>query len=227
MIVAQSLGDAKQVFSYQTLAEIHEFLIIEPIMSATAASLANNLYLSQTGDRLVLNDLVEHLLSTLSGTIRRIVLFGSRARGDFDLSSDMDVLVVTKECDSSVLELARTARYEVMQSWQFEPLISMLLLSEQDYEDLARRSAGLKANIEREGLVIWPNRCEVSPNAASMCPCSAYGCSQIGPVAENRTDLGGASTASFKPVFLQPVQQCMPRQAQEAGGLAFVALGHL
>jgi hypothetical protein len=28
----------------------------------------------------------------------------------------------------------------------------MLLLSEQDYEDLASRSAGLKATIEREGL---------------------------------------------------------------------------
>lgn len=125
-------------------------------MSATAASLANKPYLSQTDDRLVLNDLVEHLLSTLSGTVRRIVLFGSRARGDFSLASDMDVLVVTKECDSAVLERARAARYEVMQSWQFEPLISMLLLSEQDYEDLARRSAGLKANIEREGLVIWP-----------------------------------------------------------------------
>jgi predicted nucleotidyltransferase len=85
-------------------------------MSATAASLADKPYRLQTDDRLVLNDLVEHLLSTLSGTIRRIVLFGSRARGDFNLSSDMDVLVVTKECDSSVLERARTARYEVMQS---------------------------------------------------------------------------------------------------------------
>ena len=110
-------------------------------------------------DRPILIDLRDKMLASLPGSIRRMVLFGSRARGDFDASSDLDVLVVLSECDSAALESARAARYEVMQRWQFEPLISLLLLSEQDWQDLSKHSAGLKRNIEREGLTVWP-RCE-------------------------------------------------------------------
>ena len=114
--------------------------------------------LASIDDRSILMDLRDQMLASLPDSIRRMVLFGSRARGDFDASSDLDVLVVLSECDSAALERARTARYEVMQRWQFEPLISLLLLSEQDWQDLSKHSVGLKHNIEREGLTVWP-RC--------------------------------------------------------------------
>lgn len=96
------------------------------------------------------------ILANLPGVVRRVVLFGSRARGDSDAASDLDVLVVLNECDPAALERARAARYAVMQRWQFEPLISLLLLSEQDWQELSKHSAGLKRNIEREGLTVWP-----------------------------------------------------------------------
>ena len=38
-----------------------------------------------------------------------------------------------------------------MQRWQFEPLISLLLLSEQDWQDLSKHSSGLKHNINKPG----------------------------------------------------------------------------
>ena len=46
----------------------------------------------------------------------------------------MDVMVVMNDCTPSALEQARAVRYGVMQRWQFEPLISLLLLSEQDWQ---------------------------------------------------------------------------------------------
>ena len=125
-------------------------------MITAAPNPAKERYPALANDRLILNDLRDHLLATLSGVIRRIVLFGSRARDDFDPSSDMDVMVVMNDCTPSALERARAVRYEVMQRWQFEPLISLLLLSEQDWQELSKHSAGLKVNIEREGLTVWP-----------------------------------------------------------------------
>ena len=65
-------------------------------------------------------------------------------------------MVVMNDCTPSALERAHAVRYEVMQRWQFEPLISLLPLSEQDWQDLSKHSAGLKVNIEREGLTVWP-----------------------------------------------------------------------
>lgn len=104
----------------------------------------------------VLNEFRDCLLAGLPGVVRRIVLFGSQARGDFDESSDVDVLVVLDNCTPSVLERAPPARYEVMEQRGFRPLISLLLLSEQEWQDLGAHSAGLKHNIKREGLAIWP-----------------------------------------------------------------------
>ena len=125
-------------------------------MSVSISSTPSKRHLASSDDRLILNDLRDQILADLPGAVRRVVLYGSRARGDFDASSDLDVLVVLNECNPAVLELARAARYEVMQRWQFEPLISLLLLSEQDWQDLSKHSAGLKHNIEREGLTLWP-----------------------------------------------------------------------
>jgi predicted nucleotidyltransferase len=106
--------------------------------------------------RTALNELRDQLLARLPGLVRRIVLYGSRARGDFDPDSDMDVLVVLEEHSSSAIESARSARYEVMERRDFQPLISLLLLSEREWQELSQYSAGLKHAIEQEGLVIWP-----------------------------------------------------------------------
>ncbi len=108
-------------------------------------------------DHLILSDLRDQLLADLPGTVRRVVVYGSRARNDYNFASDLDVLVVLNECNAAILERARDARYRVMQRWQFEPLISLLLLSEQDWQQLSKHSAGLKHNIEREGLTVWPS----------------------------------------------------------------------
>jgi len=66
------------------------------------------------------------------------------------------VLVMVDANGQVVLDEARDARYEVMQSYGFSPLISILLLSARQWQELSAHSAGLKHNIEREGLTIWP-----------------------------------------------------------------------
>ncbi len=106
----------------------------------------------------LLSELRDQLLSRLSGLIHRIVLFGSRARGDAGEDADMDVLIVLEDGRPPVLDQVRAVRYDVMQHHGFRPLISLLLLTERDWQELPRRSAGLKHNIEREGITIWPTK---------------------------------------------------------------------
>jgi len=100
-----------------------------------------------------INDLRDYLLSRLPGTIQRIVMYGSYARGE--AGSDIDVLIVVDESSPSVVEELRATRYEVMERHQYHPLLSMLVLSDKDWQDLSKRSAGLKHNIEHEGITIW------------------------------------------------------------------------
>jgi predicted nucleotidyltransferase len=102
-----------------------------------------------------INDLRDHLLSRLPGVIQRIVMYGSYARGEAREDSDVDVLVVVDEISPSVVNKARAVRYEVMEHYQYHPLLSLLVLSDKDWRELSKRSAGLKHNIEHEGITLW------------------------------------------------------------------------
>jgi predicted nucleotidyltransferase len=100
-------------------------------------------------------DLRDNLLSRLPSIIQRIVMYGSYARGEAEEDSDVDVLVIVDDSSPSVVEEMRTARYEVMEQYQYSPLLSMLILSSKEWRGLSKRSAGLKHNIEKEGVTIW------------------------------------------------------------------------
>lgn len=116
----------------------------------------NDLNQLTDNEQTVVHEFVESMYDALDGQLRSIVLYGSRARGNAEPDSDMDILVVLKDSLPSVLEQVRSIRYDVMQRHQFRPLISLLLLKEQDWDELSRHSAGLKHNIEREGIILWP-----------------------------------------------------------------------
>lgn len=100
-------------------------------------------------------DLRDHLLTRLPDSIERIVMYGSYARGDAEAESDVDILVVVKESSPAIVNEARSIRYEVMERHRYHPLLSLLVLSDKDWRRLSKRSAGLKYNIEREGITIW------------------------------------------------------------------------
>lgn len=104
----------------------------------------------------VVLEFTKRVTKRLDAQLQSIILYGSRARRNAEPDSDMDILIVVKDSLPSALEQVRAIRYEVMRQHQFRPLISLLLLSEQDWKDLAKRSAGLKHNIEREGIILWP-----------------------------------------------------------------------
>jgi predicted nucleotidyltransferase len=102
-----------------------------------------------------INDLRNHLLSRMPGLIQRIVMYGSYARGEAGEDSDVDILIVVEESSPSVVEETQAIRYEVMARYQYHPLLSLLVLSDEDWRGLSKRSAGLKHNIEQEGITIW------------------------------------------------------------------------
>ena len=86
----------------------------------------------------------------LEGRLDRIVLFGSRARGDAELDSDFDFLV-------TVRRLQKSDRYTVREiasdlSLEFETVVTVLLLPTEDFRE--DRYFYLYENIQKEGQVV-------------------------------------------------------------------------
>lgn len=79
-----------------------------------------------------------------------MVLFGSRARGDYSEDSDVDVAILvqglTREMKNRILEAV--AEFEL----EYLFPISALVLSEEEFEHLKSRERRIALDIEREGV---------------------------------------------------------------------------
>ncbi len=81
----------------------------------------------------------------------QVILFGSHARGDAQLSSDIDVLVVLKGDVNPGKEINRTIYIVSELSLQYDTVISCVFISHDRY--LSERSP-LLINVRKEGVTI-------------------------------------------------------------------------
>ncbi|MBI4334187.1 MAG: nucleotidyltransferase domain-containing protein [Chloroflexi bacterium] len=95
-----------------------------------------------------LRELAEVLKRELGDDLDSVILFGSRARGDFDEDSDYDVVALVKE-QSPELE-ARIRRLKNEIDWKYDVMISIFVY-ERSYFD-RKKYEPLFINIRREGV---------------------------------------------------------------------------
>ncbi|MBI3752540.1 MAG: nucleotidyltransferase domain-containing protein [Deltaproteobacteria bacterium] len=84
--------------------------------------------------------------------IVKFVLYGSRARGDYDRESDIDIAIVvrgmTRELKNRILDAVCDIELKYL-----TPL-STLVFSEENFEFLKSRERRIALDIEREGIPI-------------------------------------------------------------------------
>lgn len=106
------------------------------------------------GDRkldLVLAALRRGLEEIYGDRLVRLVLYGSRARGDAEPDSDIDVLVVLKGPVSPGEEISRTGGVITDLSLQFGEVVSCVFMDE---ERFTHRQGPFLRNIRREGIAV-------------------------------------------------------------------------
>jgi len=107
-------------------------------------------------ERRALAELVERLRQRYGDNLSRVVLFGSKARGDFDEESDLDVLVVVRIPDEVYLQRRREiVSWTVDLMLEYGPVISTHIYDEPAYAQLRRWNTLLNRNIERDGIELW------------------------------------------------------------------------
>ena len=105
----------------------------------------------------------DELGAALAGNLERIILYGSRARGDEAPDSDVDVLVVLTDAGKSIKEKVHRIAYKLMWDREFQPLISLNIIDREYYLLLREADSSYLANILSEGERLWPAS-ETKPN---------------------------------------------------------------
>jgi uncharacterized protein len=97
-----------------------------------------------------LRELRISLENLLGDRLLRMVLFGSMARGDYANESDTDIAILVRGLNRELKDriLERVAEVELK---YFMP-VSVLVLSEDDFNRLKSRERRIALDIEREGV---------------------------------------------------------------------------
>ncbi len=116
-------------------------------------------------DKKALADLLARLRQQFGSDLLLVVLFGSKARGDYNAESDLDVLVVLRMDRNA----ARTIREQVINiMWEIELdydiVFSLILKSEEAFAQMQTNGLLLYQNIAAQGIPLWMNL----PNAPTF-----------------------------------------------------------
>ena len=106
----------------------------------------------QSVEEQILIDLKKVIKETGGEHILKIVLYGSRARGDYDIESDIDVAIIvsglTRELKNRLLETVADIELK------YHTPLSVLVFSEEDFEFLKKRERRIALDIEKEGILL-------------------------------------------------------------------------
>jgi predicted nucleotidyltransferase len=120
-----------------------------------------------SNERAGLAAFINRLHQAYGANLLHVILFGSKARGDFDDQSDLDVLVVVRMSGEDYWQHWRKI---VDMAWEVELsyslVISSIIKNEHDYMKMCEHQSLLARNIERDGIVLWT----MSPNAFTSQP---------------------------------------------------------
>lgn len=114
----------------------------------------NHLQHLTEGEVRALNEYVHRLLAQQGPEVVEVWLFGSKARGDFDCDSDLDVLVILSNGNHRSRDLVRLTAARV--SLEDDVLINTHVLSQEQWRYLADQQTSYWQNVRRDGVLLLP-----------------------------------------------------------------------
>lgn len=105
-------------------------------------------------DKTLIEELKQRLPADVLLHIRRMIMYGSRARGEAAEDSDLDLVALVDEKTPELEQALDEIAYKVMWDHDFKPIISLKVFSEERFRSAAAKGLSFYRNVEREGVTV-------------------------------------------------------------------------
>ena len=102
----------------------------------------------------IVQDFKQRLPVDVSKHVRRIIVFGSRARGEAAGDSDLDMIALVDDKTPDIEAALESIAYNVMWDHDFLPIISLKVFAESSFKDAFERGFSFYRNVEAEGVSV-------------------------------------------------------------------------
>ncbi len=105
-------------------------------------------------DKSLILEFKKRLPSDVESHLKRLIIFGSRAKGEATEDSDLDVIILVDERTSDIERKLEDVVYQVMWNHDFKPIISLKVFSESQFSDALNRGFSFFRHVEKEGVSV-------------------------------------------------------------------------
>ena len=95
----------------------------------------------------------QRLLSELGKQLRQVILFGSKARGDSALDSDIDVLILADEEGRQMRKTISKISSQI--GLDYDVCLGALLIANKRWQQMSSERFSLCRNVERDGILLF------------------------------------------------------------------------
>jgi predicted nucleotidyltransferase len=103
-------------------------------------------------EKKAINELIEKLKETYGDNLFKVILYGSKARGDQTEDSDIDIMIILQDFKNKVEEIKKVIAIVSSINFIYEVFISPVILRKNDYET---GNLLLVRNVIKEGFDLW------------------------------------------------------------------------
>jgi predicted nucleotidyltransferase len=99
-------------------------------------------------------EIKKRLPADLANNLKRLIIFGSRAKGESTEDSDLDIIALVNKKTSEVEKELDDIVYQVMWDNDFNPIISLKVFQESNYIDALNKGFSFYMHVEKEGVAV-------------------------------------------------------------------------
>ena len=104
---------------------------------------------------------VERVARLYPDDVLSVTLYGSQARGDAKIESDMDMLVVVRRDTPALRQELADLAWQVQ--FEYGVVISDIIRSAEQFDRMRANRFPFYQNVEREGILLWKSTSEPTP----------------------------------------------------------------